>query len=116
MFDILQRTVHVKREKFDPTNAAHLESLTAYLRTGNWGDIQFYPELPFIEVPITVLTKFAAHHLKAVPETIMERDARLATKNLVQPQRPMTGAQSRAANEARMAEANRIMVAQRSLP
>lgn len=113
MFDILQRTVHVKREKFDPTNQAHLDSLAAYLRTGNWGDIQFYPELPFIEVPITVLTKFAMHHLKAKPESAIERDARLSTKNLVQPQRPMTGAQARASNEAHLVEANRLLMAQR---
>lgn len=75
----------IERAVFDPTNQEHLESLDAYLRTGNWGAIQFLPELPFVEVPITVLTKFAMHQRKVHGESAVERAARISQKtNLVQ--------------------------------
>lgn len=33
-----------------------------YMLTGNWLT-QFYPEAPYIDVPMTVFRKFAGHHL-----------------------------------------------------
>lgn len=82
MPDTLKKTF-VKREYFDPTNPEHIESFKCFISTGNWGDIQFHAELPYIEVPITVLMKFALYQLKAQRETPDERDVRLAKKNLV---------------------------------
>lgn len=78
----LRRPV-VERHFFDPTNTQHLRSLDTFLKTGNWGDVQFYPELPFVEVPITVLTKFALHERKVEIESSAERQERFAAKNLV---------------------------------
>lgn len=50
----------IKREIFDPSKRAHRESLDAYLRTGNWGEIQFFVETPYATVPETVLRKMAS--------------------------------------------------------
>lgn len=60
----LLRTNVVRREIFDPTKHEHQLSLKHYLDTGTWGEIQFYAEHPFTEVPITVLTKYAKFVLK----------------------------------------------------
>lgn len=49
----------VRRENFDPKNKEHRASLKKFLETGNWGDIQFYTEYPYVTVPETVLRKFA---------------------------------------------------------
>lgn len=73
----------IERHVFDPTDPTHLESMDTFLRTGNWGAVQFFPELPFVEVPITVLTKFAMHQRKLSVESSSERRDRLAAKNLV---------------------------------
>lgn len=51
------------RAHFDPTNEKHLESLRTYIRTGRWGDQQFFNECPFTDVPMTVLMKYASHVL-----------------------------------------------------
>jgi hypothetical protein len=83
MPSILNRAQLVNRQLFDPTNEAHLISLKNYLRTGNWGDVQFFAELPFVEVPITVLTKYAQHLLDVVPETVREKDARMNEKRVI---------------------------------
>lgn len=72
----------VEREFFNPADERHLASLDVFLKTGNWGDIQFYPELPFIEVPVTVLTKFAMYARGVAPETMSEQTERLAKKTL----------------------------------
>lgn len=72
----------VEREFFNPDDPRHLASLDVFLKTGNWGDIQFYPELPFIEVPITVLTKFAMHARVVAPESATEREERISKKTL----------------------------------
>ena len=77
----------VKREIFDPVNPHHLASLDVFLKTGNWGNVQFFAELPFVEVPITVLTKYALWCRAVQPETATERAARMAAKNLVVPTR-----------------------------
>lgn len=83
MSEILMRG-RTERVFFDPTNNEHLESFKLFLRTGNWGKVQFYPELPYLEVPATVQTKYALHSLGVKPETRVEYNARIATKNLVQ--------------------------------
>lgn len=70
----------VAREFFDPTNPKHLVSMDTFIRTGNWGDVQFYPELPYIEVPMTVLMKYVSHSRGVSRETDEEREARLSQK------------------------------------
>jgi len=67
----------VNRQHFDPTNPEHLASLRRFINTGNWGSVQFFCEYPFSEVPMTVLMKFAGHHLGAARETAAERLARV---------------------------------------
>lgn len=89
------RSPLIAREYFDPTNPAHLESLDVYLKTGNWGAVQFYAELPFVEVPVTVLTKFAMYERGVRAETQTERAGRLATKTLVKEPAPETKIQRR---------------------
>lgn len=53
----------VRREIFDPTNRDHMESYQNFLKTGNWGKVQFYEEFPYVTVPETVSRKFAMHAL-----------------------------------------------------
>jgi hypothetical protein len=82
--DILRQARLVSREIFDPTNQEHMESFKTFLRTGNWGEVQFWPELPYIEVPMTVMMKYVLHTLQLKPETAAERATRIAAKpNLV---------------------------------
>lgn len=83
MSSILNRVHLVTRQIFDPENEQHIDSLKHYLRTGNWGEIQFYAELPFIEVPATVITKYTEHTLNVKRETARERDARLSDLNVI---------------------------------
>lgn len=84
MSDILRQARLVSREVFDPTNPTHMESFKTFLRTGNWGEVQFWPELPYVEVPMTVMMKFILHTLQLQPESPQERVARIASKpNLV---------------------------------
>lgn len=58
------RQSQVRRESFDPTNAEHLKSLRKFLETGSWGEVQFFCEPPYTDVPMSVLAKFALHNLK----------------------------------------------------
>ncbi|MBT9138554.1 MAG: hypothetical protein DDT31_01120 [Syntrophomonadaceae bacterium] len=64
MSDILRRARPVNRVIFDPTNDSHIESFKTFLETGSWGDVQFYPEAPYIDVPATVMVRFSRHMLK----------------------------------------------------
>lgn len=50
----------ITREIFNPSKRLHRESLDHFLRTGNWGNIQFFVEPPFATVPETVLRKMAS--------------------------------------------------------
>jgi hypothetical protein len=68
----------IQRERFDPKNDKHLESLEVFIRTGNWGTIQFFPELPYNEVPMTVLMKYAEHMSGVTRESSVERNDRLS--------------------------------------
>jgi len=70
----------VPREFFDPTNERHLASMDAFIKTGNWGNVQFYPELPYAEVPMTVLMKHAEHVRGIKRETEEARQARLSSE------------------------------------
>mgnify|MGYP003596754847 CR=1 FL=1 len=54
----------VRREHFDPANLEHQESLSVFLATGNWGEVQFFVEQPYVTVPETVLRMFAAYSLE----------------------------------------------------
>lgn len=92
----------VERQYFDPTNPKHLESMDTFLKTGNWGEVQFYAELPFVEVPITVLTKFAMYERGVSIETPEERAVRMAGKKLIQQADP----ESRGQRRKRLAAAN----------
>ena len=58
------RNGRVTRVEFDPTDSDHRDSLSEFLETGNWGKIQFYPEVPYLNVPETVLRKIAAWALE----------------------------------------------------
>ncbi len=49
----------VRRESFDPKNKEHRSSLKKFIETGNWGDVQFFAEYPYITVPETVFRKFS---------------------------------------------------------
>lgn len=68
---ILRRAA-INRQNFDPTNEQHLASLKLFIQTGNWGDVQFFCEFPFSDVPMTVLMKFAGMHLNAHRKTSEE--------------------------------------------
>lgn len=71
------RRTSVNRALFNPENAQHVDSLRTFLRTGNWGEFQFYCEAPYTDVPMTVLMSFAQHQLDVVRETTLERAQRL---------------------------------------
>lgn len=59
------RRAGVNRQFFDPTDVKHIESLRSFIRTGNWGKVQFYCEFPFTDVPMTVLMKYTGYLLNA---------------------------------------------------
>lgn len=69
------RGTRVRRENFDPTNAEHLDSLRKFVSTGSWGEVKFFAEAPFTEVPATVMMKFAAHTLGAPLAVKLVKDA-----------------------------------------
>lgn len=106
MSDILKQAQLVNRVVFDPNNMAHVESFIVFLRTGNWGAVQFFPEVPYIEVPMTVMMKFACNALGVKPESPMERAARLdAAAGLVRFPKSNTEAE----RAERLATANKLM-------
>lgn len=74
----------VNRQTFDPTNQTHIESFEYFIQTGNWGDVQFFAELPYNEVPATVMMKFCEHTLGVQRETQTDRSHRISKRpNLV---------------------------------
>lgn len=95
---VLTEIKHVKREIFDPENSAHVASLKHFLRTGNWGEIQFEAELPYIEVPMTVVMKYARWVLNVEVETAGQRDARL-DGNVIRQQKTPASYDLQRANE-----------------
>lgn len=53
------REARVRREEFDPENQEHLKSYNSFLSTGNWRNVYFFCEFPYVTVPETVSRKFA---------------------------------------------------------
>jgi hypothetical protein len=83
MSNILREAI-VKREEFNPQNVNHIKSLECFVKTGTWGDVKFHAELPYIEVPMTVMMKYIQHSLGISAQTAVSRPTRSATKpNLV---------------------------------
>lgn len=83
MSNILREAV-VKREQFNPQNVNHIKSLECFVKTGTWGDVKFHAELPYIEVPMTVMMKYIQHSLGVRSETAIQRSTSSITKtNLV---------------------------------
>jgi len=74
----LLRRQSVNRTFFDASLQSHLDSLDVFLCTGNWGDVQFYCEHPYIDVPMTVLMKFAMYEQGVRRESGQERAERIA--------------------------------------
>lgn len=109
-------TPHVRRENFDPTNEEHLASFKHFIVTGNWGNVQFLAELPFIEVPMTVLMKFAGHHLGAKRESAKEASARfsarVASGTMVPMPRSKTRAERIKETQARIDAANALLASE----
>lgn len=75
----------VNRVSFDPSSESHLDSFDMFLRTGNWGDIQFFCEHPYTDVPMTVLMKFAMYKQSVQRETRAEHLVRTTGMNLAAP-------------------------------
>lgn len=68
------------RTFFDPTNPSHVESLKLFVETGSWGNVHFYPEMPYTDVPMTVMTKFVSHQLGAVRLTAGQKATKAAAQ------------------------------------
>ena len=100
----------VPREVFDPSNARHLASFDVFIQTGNWGDVQFFPVLPYDDVPMTVLMAFAEYQRQVKRE---DKEARNVRFQLEKPELIRIGAPSvaaeRAASQARIASGNAIL-------
>jgi hypothetical protein len=107
MSNILRRAF-VTRQEFDPTNIEHIASLKCFVSTGNWGEMQFFAELPFIEVPTTVLMKYVQHQLGVSLETASERNTRLASLNLKR-ETYMTTAQNAKIAASRLENSNMLI-------
>ena len=60
------KSAQVRREEFNPKNKEHLKSYQKFLKTGNWGDVQFHCEFPYVTVPETVSRKFANYTLQKI--------------------------------------------------
>jgi len=70
------------RTFFDPSKQSHLDSFDVFLKTGNWGEVQFFCEAPFSDVPMTVLMKFAMYEQGVTRETPAETQLRFSTMSL----------------------------------
>ena len=73
------------RAAFDPRNEKHVASLKHYLETGSWGDVMFFLEHPFTDVPTYVLTQYTSFMLGAKRETPAEKAVR-ESKKVVKPE------------------------------
>jgi len=83
------RQVSNHRVSFDPSKKAHCESLKSFLETGRWGNVMFYPEYPYTDVPTYVLAKFACHALKVKRKTSAETQLENARRQVTQPVQPV---------------------------
>jgi hypothetical protein len=107
MSDVLQQANVVRREVFNPKLKRHVDSLKAFLSTGSWGDVKFYPELPYIEVPMSVMVKYLRYSLKVDVETAAAMAERMAAKNVV----TETPAPTKEERAAALAYSNELMKA-----
>ncbi len=106
----LLRQAHVRREVYDPRNDDHMLSFIHFLRTGNWGEIQFLAEAPYTDVPMTVLMKYAQYTQGAPRETTEQRAARLeAIPHLIQFPKPKTQAQIAEERAAALLVSNEVL-------
>lgn len=62
------RRHRMKRVFFDPAVPSHIDSMKHYMNTGMWLT-QFYPEDPYIDVPMTVFRKYAGYCLDILVTT-----------------------------------------------
>jgi len=67
----------VARTFFNPADPLHCASLKHFMEHGSW-TVQFYPEFPYTEVPMTVFAKFAEYHLKVKTKSSATRAAEAA--------------------------------------
>ena len=103
------KKAYITRETFDPSSQRHLDSFDVFLKTGNWGEVQFYPELPFTDVPMTCLMRFAEYTQGVVRETVAERHDRIAAKGVIPWPNPKAIADADAAErKAHMENGNRL--------
>lgn len=68
------------REYFDPANPKHVASMKHYMETGSY-TVQFYPEDPFIDVPMTMFRKYAGQHLDVLVTTTQKLEAAVKADN-----------------------------------
>ena len=64
----------MKRAFFDPSVPSHIESMKHYMEHGTWLT-QFYPEDPYIDVPMTVFRKYAGYQLDILVTTQQKYEA-----------------------------------------
>ncbi len=107
MSDILNQARLIQREIFNPKLKRHVDSLKVFLRTGNWGAVQFYPEVPYIEVPMTVMVKYLRHSLKIDVETAAEMAARHTAAGVI----PYAAVNTVHDRTAALARSNELMTA-----
>lgn len=72
----------IERTNFDPNHIAHIASLRKFIETGNWGDIQFFCESPYTDVPTTVLMKYCSYQLNVQRFSLSQQSEYLANKKL----------------------------------
>lgn len=89
------------RVVFNPLNDEHIKSLKEFIRTGNWGDVRFFAEAPYTDVPTSVLMKFASQVLGESRNTLAQQSAHLSSKNLV-----LSEVEAPEARAARIAKSN----------
>lgn len=112
MPDVLKQPL-IDRQKFNPTNDSHMASFEVFMRTGNWGEIQFFAELPYNEVPMTVLMAFAEFKSGIKRETVNERNERIGSKpNIIRMPAFEMPAVARARRKLELTEINKRVIAE----
>lgn len=106
------RKAGAHRMFFDPSLQSHLDSFDQFLKTGNWGEIHFFCESPYSDVPMTVLMKFAMYEQNVKREPLAERTARIAARpNIVCLPQAETPSEARGRRAVELAEVNKQMKA-----
>jgi hypothetical protein len=107
--NILRQAKLVRREIFDPANPLHLESFKIFLATGNWGAVQFQPEAPYTEVPMTVVMKYAQYTLNVTMESPVDRANRMMVSGVQPFPKTVTLVELAEQSKARMTVANALI-------